>query len=100
MPDHLHALIMGLAENSDLLKFMDMFRQRSGFVHPRKRSGRLWQEGYDDRFLRSEEATLDVAAYIIANPIRAGLCADVRDYPFLGSSRYSIDELIAAIPLA
>jgi REP element-mobilizing transposase RayT len=100
MPDHLHAVISGLAEDSDLLRFMDMFRQRTGFAYPQKGSGRLWQEGYDDRFLRADEATLDVVAYIVANPIRAGLCKDVRDYPFVGSSRYSIDELIAAIPLA
>jgi REP element-mobilizing transposase RayT len=100
MPDHLHAVISGLAEDSDLLRFMDMFRQRTGFAYSKKSSGRLWQEGYDDRFLRAEKATLDVVAYVVANPIRAGLCEDIRDYPFLGSSRYSIDELIAAMPLA
>jgi REP element-mobilizing transposase RayT len=99
MPDHLHAVLNGLAADSDLLRFMDMFRQRTGYAYPQKSSGRLWQEGYDDRFLRAEESTLDVVAYVVANPIRAGLCKDIRDYPFLGSSRYSIDELIAAIQI-
>jgi hypothetical protein len=54
----------------------------------------LWQEGYFDRFLRSDEASLDVVRYLVDNPIKAGLCVDVRTYPYLGSSRYTLDELI------
>jgi REP element-mobilizing transposase RayT len=97
MPDHLHALIEGLAENSDLLKCTKMFRQRSGHSYRAQNDGRLWQEGYVDRFLRTEEATIDVARYVVGNPIRAGLCDDVREYPQLGSSRYTIEELIASL---
>jgi putative transposase len=99
MPDHLHGLIIGLAENSDLLECMERFRQSTGFSHKRRHVDRLWQEGYDDRFLRADEDTLNVAAYIVANPIRAGLCNDIRNYPYLGSSRYAIEELIDAIAL-
>ena len=80
MPDHLHGLIAGLAENSDLLRCMGVFRRRTGLAHKRQHVDRLWQEGYDDRFLRSDEATPDVAAYIVANPIRAGLSTDIRAY--------------------
>ena len=97
MPDHLHGLIVGLADGSDLRECMDRFRQRTGLSYKRQHTDRLWQEGYDDRFLRKEEDTLNVAAYIVANPIRAGLCTDIREYPYLGSSRYTIDELIEAI---
>ena len=79
---------------------MAMFRQRSGFTHRQTHPDHLWQEGYDDRFLRAEEATLDVVGYVVANPIRGGLCRDVREYPYVGSGRYSIDEIIAAVPLA
>jgi putative transposase len=57
----------------------------------------LWQEGYVDRFLRAEHATLDVARYIVGNPIRVGLCDDIREYPYLGSSRYTIEELIGSL---
>jgi REP-associated tyrosine transposase len=99
MPDHLHGLIVGLAGNSDLLECMERFRRLNGFAHKRQHVDRLWQEGYDDRFLRAEEDTLNVAAYIVANPIRAGLCKDIRKYPYLGSSRYTIEELIDAIAL-
>ena len=97
MPDHLHALIEGLAADSDLLKCTKMFRQRSGHSYRALDAGRLWQEGYVDRFLRAEEATLDVARYIVGNPIRAGLCDEVREYPHQGSSRYTIEELIVSL---
>jgi len=97
MPDHLHALIEGLAADSDLLKCTKMFRQRGGHSYRALTCRRLWQEGYIDRFLRAEEATLDVARYIVANPVRAGLCDDLREYPYLGSSRYTIEELIASL---
>jgi putative transposase len=33
MPDHLHAVISGPTVKADLLKFMAMFRQRSGFAY-------------------------------------------------------------------
>jgi REP-associated tyrosine transposase len=97
MPDHLHALIEGLGAESDLLKCTKMFRQRSGHSYTALNAGRLWQEGYVDRFLRAEEATIDVVRYIVGNPIRAGLCGDVREYPHQGSSRYTIEELIASL---
>jgi hypothetical protein len=35
--------------------------------------------------------------YIINNPVRAGLVADVRDYPFWGSSVYSREALLEYI---
>jgi hypothetical protein len=74
-----------------------MFRQRSGRFFRRQCGQYLWQEGFFDRFVRSEEATPTVVAYIIANPLRAGLCTDVRDYPFVGSGRFSLGELVDAI---
>ena len=94
MPDHLHALVTGTTEASDSKRYAEVFRQRSSFHVRRVKRERLWQEGYFDRVLRAEEDTVDVVRYLIANPLRAGLCTDVREYPFIGSQRYSIEELI------
>jgi REP element-mobilizing transposase RayT len=41
----------------------------------------IWQEGYYDHALRSEESLPDVARYIVMNPVRAGLVKSIRDYP-------------------
>ncbi|MGH8106055.1 MAG: transposase, partial [Arenimonas sp.] len=42
----------------------------------------LWQPGFHDHALRSESDLLEVARYIVMNPIRAKLCKRVGDYPF------------------
>lgn len=97
MPDHLHALLEGSSPTANLQKCAQMFRQRSGHHHRSTSDGeRLWQEGYYDRVLRSDDASIDVARYIVANPVRAGLRADVRSFPYVGSTRYTIDELTAS----
>jgi len=57
----------------------------------------MWQYGYFDRVLRRDEATLNVVAYILANPVRAGLCRDSRDCAFVGSTLYSVADLHDAI---
>ena len=57
----------------------------------------MWQEGFYDRILRNDEETIVVARYILDNPVRAGLVARFDEYPFSGSSRYSIPELADAI---
>ena len=46
------------------------------------RTGALWQKGFYDHGLRSEEDVVAIARYIVANPIRAGMVARVGDYPF------------------
>ena len=35
MPDHMHALVEGLATSSDFRRFVAMFKQRSAFRHRR-----------------------------------------------------------------
>ena len=93
MPDHLHALVAGTSEGSNLHQFFQRFRQQSGFHHQSTAGQRLWQEGYFDRSLRKEDDTFDVVSYILGNPIRAGLCATAVEYEFCGSSRYSLHEI-------
>ncbi len=76
-----------------------MFKQRSAFSHARNHGERLWQEGYFERVLRSEDDCVGIAAYIVANPIRGGLCRAVADYPYIGSDRYTIGQLSEAIQM-
>ena len=96
MPDHLHALIEGEREDADCPRAIAMFKQRSSFAFRAGGHGRLWQAGYYDHVLHDDEDTLDVVAYIVANPLRARLVTDVRDYPWLGSTRYSSEQLLEA----
>ena len=97
MPDHLHALVDATNDQANFLKLVAMFKQRSAYAFKQQTGEMLWQDSFYDHILRDEESNLAVAAYIVANPVRAGLCSDVRSYPFVGSPRYSIEQLIDAV---
>ena len=97
MPDHLHAFVETSSPDADFLKFVAMYKQRSGHQY-RHRTGRsLWQDSFHDRILRTEEESFHVAAYVVENPVTAGLCTDARMYPYLGSGRYAIDDLVDSL---
>ena len=93
MPDHLHALITGTRADADFKKLVAMFKQRSGYAYKRATGSRLWQENYYEHVLRSEEALALVVGYVLGNPLRAGLVKDAKDYPFMGSSKYTLEML-------
>ena len=42
----------------------------------------LWQRGYHDHAVRKEENIREIARYIVANPLRAGLVRSLKDYPY------------------
>jgi len=44
-----------------------------------------------------KDDTFDVVSYIVANPVRAGMCESACEYPFSGSSRYSLQELAESV---
>ena len=44
MPDHMHALLMGLREDAEIDRFVRRAKQHSGFHFSRRRRHRLWQE--------------------------------------------------------
>jgi putative transposase len=96
MPDHGHFLVEGLEDRSDFKRFCKLAKQRSGSAHARARGGPLWQEGYHERVLRQSEDLRAVARYLLNNPVRAGLVTSPIDYPYLGSVRWSVTELIDA----
>ena len=94
MPDHVHFLLEALSDAADFRKFCKLAKQRSGSVHARERGGRLWQEGYHDRVLRESDDSMSVARYLLNNPVRAGLVVSPVEYPYLGSDRWTVEELI------
>ena len=86
MPDHLHLVVEGRHEASDMRRFAKVSKQRVRFVFRMRFEIReTWQEGYFDRVLRSDEATEVVVRYVLDNPVRAGLVETAEDYPFSGA---------------
>ena len=83
MPDHLHWL-MQVTDRSALAACVNNVKAHSArrVNAVRGASGRVWQKGFYDRALRSDEDVAAVARYIVANPLRAGIVERVGDYPF------------------
>jgi putative transposase len=96
MPDHVHLLVEACSEQSDMIRFVHQAKQRSAFAFSQKYKQRLWQPSYYDHVLREEDATLSVARYIIENPVRAGLVKSPLEYPFLGSDRFAVEQILEA----
>lgn len=82
MPDHLHWLVQ--LKTGSLNQLMQRLKSRSAISLNRLHGthGAIWQKGYHDRAIRDEEDLRDVARYIVANPLRAGLVKRIGDYPF------------------
>ena len=99
MPDHVHLLVEGQHADSDCRRFIARAKQFSGFHYERAFGERLWQRYGFERTLRAQESALAVARYILENPIRAGPVERVEEYPFLGSSVYTVDEILEAVQL-
>ncbi len=99
MPDHLHVLAAGASESSDLRRFVNVFKQVSAFDFKRASDRSLWEPGYWDRVLRDEESTLEVARYIVNNPVRKGLARSALDYPFSGSDMTALGDIIGDVQM-
>jgi REP element-mobilizing transposase RayT len=85
MPDHVHLLVEGKRAESDLMRFIELFKQQTGFELGYVHGRRLWQFKYYDHIVRSHESANRIAWYIWMNPVRKGLCRAPEEYPFAGS---------------
>lgn len=81
MPDHLHWLF-ALGDTAELSSLM---RRVKGLSSHRigQLAGRrgLWQKGFHDHAARRDEDIQNLARYVVANPLRAGLVNRLPDYP-------------------
>jgi len=85
MPEHLHALAMGLDATSDLLAFLKTLKQKTAYEFRGTFHRDLWQKKFYDHILRQKDSVARVAAYIWMNPVRKGLCKEPQEYPYSGS---------------
>ena len=90
MTNHYHVLIEGTRTN------LSRGFQRLNYAYARRFNDRhvRWGHVFGERFwsapIQDEEHLAATALYIIHNPIRAGLCNDPREWPWLGS-RYGLE---------
>lgn len=81
MPDHVH-LLFQLGDEISLSTVIKNVKAKSSLEINKQlqRKGRLWQRGFYDHALRAEDGVRQVARYIVANPLRAGIVENIGDY--------------------
>ena len=81
MPDHLHWLVT--LQTGNISRLMQRIKGQSAISINRVLGihGQLWQKGFHDRAIRTEEDLQAIARYVVANPLRAGLVDKIGDYP-------------------
>lgn len=85
MPDHLHLIAAPRADAGCTLRYMREFKSRSTRIAwSLRRRGRLWQPGFFDVMLRTEESLRQTYWYVLANPVRAALVSETDAYPWSG----------------
>ena len=83
MPDHFH-LLLRLGSDDRLPAVMNRINSCAARAANAalSRVGRVWQGAYHDRAIRADEQLANVARYLVANPLRAGLVNRLGDYPY------------------
>jgi putative transposase len=92
MPDHVHVLLSLRSQARSLSRWVGDVKRWVTRQIAEHGLGLVWQKGFFERVLRSNEDVLITARYIVENPVRAGLIIDARDYEWGGSFEWNLWE--------
>jgi REP element-mobilizing transposase RayT len=82
MPNHVHLLLDGSQEAISQLLWRVNGRYAQWFNRSYGLSGHVFQGRFWSEAIESEQHLLELARYIVNNPVRAGLVADAREWPW------------------
>jgi REP element-mobilizing transposase RayT len=93
MPDHAHFVIVPGAPHT----LSQTMRLVKGSIARRineaeDTSGKVWQEGYFDKAVRSVDQLNQYIKYTQENPVKAGLCDEPEGYPFSSAGGRCLDD--------
>lgn len=88
MPNHVHLLVQGTTESANVVRLVQRCKQKPGFWYKRETGERLWLPSFFDRIVRRGDDAVEIAAYILANPVRAGLMAHGDVWPYSGGTLF------------
>lgn len=83
MPNHAHAL-MTPGTGHDLSKILQSLKSYSANEANKilSRQGKFWQQESFDRYIRNHKHFVSVVRYVENNPVKAGLCTHLEDWPY------------------
>ena len=83
MPNHWHGVVE--LEDDSLASVVRKMKANSARVVRSNSPGtisKVWADAFHDHALREDEGLVDMARYVVLNPVRAGLVRRIRDYPY------------------
>jgi putative transposase len=88
MPDHIHLFVRG-DYDFRLGPWIGALKQALAKAATLSRAkGQIWEEGFFDHVLRSNESYSQKWNYVRENPVRAGLVKSAADWPYQGEIVY------------
>jgi REP element-mobilizing transposase RayT len=81
MPDHVHLFVRG-PDNFQLGPWVGMLKQALAKHISVAGKSPIWQRGFFDHVLRSDESYAQKWNYVRENPVRAGLVTNPDDWPY------------------
>ena len=83
MPDHVH-LLLTVFDEMTIEKAMQLIKGRFShrLSHELGYKGEVWQRGFTEEQVINKESLEAHRAYIVNNPVKAGLAASPDEYPF------------------
>jgi REP element-mobilizing transposase RayT len=85
MPDHVHLMVTPERDNASSLLYLQRFKGWCAReLHRGGWTGEVRQKRSYDHLVRQHEDLRAIAAYILANPVRRGLCTEPEEYPWSG----------------
>ena len=85
MPDHLHLILVGTRDSSNLSRAIQSFKGKTAAAARGTGIRELWQKGFYDHVLRSGESLDAAANYMFMNPVRAGFVQQADEWAGSGS---------------
>jgi putative transposase len=95
MPEHLHLVLIGRTESSNVLRGIETFKQTTGYWLGRQYSELKWRRSFYDRIIRHPSELAQKIRYTIENPVRRGLVNNWQDYPYTGAIGLDLNELLS-----
>ncbi len=96
MSNHYHLLLRTKEANLSMLMQQLNHAYTMYFNHKYGRVGTLWQGRYSEKFVHDEKYLQVLMKYIEQNPLRAGFCSRIGEYPWASAltrtSGLSLDE--------
>ncbi len=94
MPEHVHLILDGNSDKTNLWKTVVSFKQKTGFWLSKNKPEIQWQKSFYDHVFREDDDLRKHIRYILNNPVRRGLVDNWKDYKFSGSLDFDLEEIV------